>query len=323
MIALLIYFSSSVWWSTSPSLRGALSIYSRCALILAFVVALSSALWRVTDFAQWLCRALAACGGVAALVALIHFQLHPTFDDRLGGLGQLRNSVVAALSFDAAMLFAVHVVIVDSTRWRVAAGACAAMLAFAIAATGSRSGYLGGVVGVWMLLLPSRSTRRQTLAWLAWPLSGAALIGAVAFVRPELLSTLFPRGDSFRLEIWSGEWQRLFAHGPLFGLGILTRDDIAIGGVEFSHPHSLYLASALQGGLVGLLLLLGLLTCAVWHLLRNARRHVSRLGLALLATGMSAYAFDGWELIDKVSVSWLVLWVPVAVAATVPQVERS
>ena len=29
---------------------------------------------------------------------------------------------------------------------------------------------------------------------------------------------------------------------------------------------------------------------------------------------MSAYLFDGWELIDKVSLSWLLLWVPVAIA---------
>ncbi len=44
---------------------------------------------------------------------------------------------------------------------------------------------------------------------------------------------------------------------------------------------------------------------------------VARLGLALLAAGMSAYLFDGWELIDKVGLSWLLLWVPVAIAMAV------
>ncbi len=321
VVALLIYLSSSVWWSADLSARGALSIYSRCVLILAFVVALSTSLRRVKGCARWLGRALAVGGGFAALAALINLHLHPTFDGRLVGLGQLRSVVIAALAFDAALLFALHVAIGDSARWRVVAGLCVAVLLAAIAATGSRSGYLGAAVGVWILLLPNHWTPRQKYGWLAWPLMIGATIGVVALVRPEYLATLFPRGDSFRLEIWSGEWQRLLARGPLFGLGILTRDAITVDGLEFAHPHSLYLASALQGGLVGLLLLLGVLMCTAWHLLRNADQRVARLGLALLAGGMSVYAFDGWELIDKVSVSWLVLWVPVAIAVTVEMSE--
>ncbi len=60
-------------------------------------------------------------GGIAALAALIDFHLHPTWDGRLAGLGQLRNSVIAALAFDAGLMLA-HCSVALATamrRWRV------------------------------------------------------------------------------------------------------------------------------------------------------------------------------------------------------------
>jgi hypothetical protein len=128
---------------------------------------------------------------------------------------------------------------------------------------------------------------------------------------------MFPRGDSHRFEIWNQELQRLRAHGLWFGLGILVRDDVVLQGQDFAHPHSLYLASALQGGLFGLLLLVGVLLYAGVSLYRARGLQEARIGMALLATGMTAYLWDGWELIDKVSVSWLLLWLPVAIAMSV------
>jgi O-antigen ligase len=317
LIGFLVYFSSSVWWSSESTMRGAFSVYSRCVLILTFIIALSSLLTRIPDFAQWLARGVAIGAGVAAGAALIEFHLHPTWDGRLIGLGQLRNSVIAALSFGAGLLFASSIVIRDSAIWRMIGGLCAVLLALALFQTGSRAGYLGASVGVWTLLVASRrSPPRGWLPWFALPWLGAVLVaGALLAVYPESLAALFPRGDSFRFEIWSAEWQRLLAH-PVFGLGILTGDAVNVEGQTFAHPHDLYLASALQGGLVGLLLLLGLLTCAAWRLLRNLHQGVAQLGLALLAAGMSGYLFDGWELIDKVGLSWLLLWMPVAIAAS-------
>jgi O-antigen ligase len=318
VVIVLVYFSASVWWSPDVSPRGAFSIYSRCLLVLTFIVAFSTSLRRVPDFATWLARSVAICGASAALCALYDFQQHPTWDDRLIGMGQLHNSVVAALAFDAALLFALHVAAMDSVRWRIVGAACATSIAVAIAQTGSRAGYLGAMIGIWIMFIGARfPTSPRRLLWLSAPLWVGAVIGvALALLRPDVLPTLFPRGDSFRIEIWNAEWRRLLEH-PLFGRGILARDDVDIDGQRFLHPHNLYLASALQGGLLGLLLLATLLVRAAWQLLENLQVGVARLGLALLAAGMSAYLFDGWELIDKVGLSWLLLWVPVAMAAAV------
>ena len=270
LVALLIYFSSSVWWSTEHQLRSAFSVYSRCLLIVTFVVALSTSLARVPHLMQWLSRGLAVSGGVAAAAALINLRLHPTWDGRLSGLGQLDNSVVAALTFDGGMMFALSCAIADVKWWRAIAGVSVALISLAVCATGSRNGYLAATVGICILIVTNlRLASPPRLLWLAALPLVAATIGIALFVaRPEWLGTLLPRGDSFRLEIWNAEWRRLVENGPLFGLGILTPDDVALEGHTFLHPHSLYLSSALQGGLVGLLLLLGLLSCAGWRLLQ-------------------------------------------------------
>jgi O-antigen ligase len=315
LISLLVYFSSSVWWSDGYSLRGAFSVYTRCLLIVAFIAAIATSLRRFPDLTQWLSRSLAVGAGIAAAAALIAFYLNPTWDGRLAGLGQLRNSVVAGLAFGIGLVLALGVLLSSGSVWRATGAVCAVLLGIAVFATGSRNAYLSGAIGAWVLLLTSCARQSpRLLFWFAVPLVGLAAVVALLAANPAWTDALFPRGDSFRLEIWQAEWRRLVAQGPWFGLGILVRDDVVLQGRGFSHPHSLYLASALQGGLVGLLLLLAVLLYAGSILYRARRLQAARLGAALLATGVSAYLFDGWELIDKVSLSWLLIWVPVAIA---------
>ena len=319
LLALLLYFAASVGWSQAASARGAFSICSRSVLMLAFMVALSTSMDRVPQTMRWLPRALAITAAIAAAAAIVDLQLHPTWDGRLAGLGQLRSSVMAGMAFNAGLVCAVSVLLTGATAWRATGAVCAALTAAAVYATGSRSAYLGGAIGVWTLLLWARrgSGAVNALVWFAGPALCAGAVAVVLTLEAGWTEVLFPRGDSFRIEIWAAEWRRLAAQGLWFGLGVLVPDDVVLQGQAFLHPHSLYLASALQGGLVGLLLLLGVLLAAGFNLYHARRLEEARLGLALLAAGMSAYLLDGWELIDKVSVSWLVLWVPVSIAVGV------
>lgn len=318
LIGLLLYFSSSVWWSQAPSARGAFSIYSRCVLIVAFAVALATSICRIPQMARWLPRVLAIAAAIAASAALVDFRLHPTWDARLTGLGQLRNSVVAGFAFSAGLMFASSVALDGGAAWRVMGVVCAALTGAAVFATGSRAAYLSVAIGLWTLLWAWRgSSIARWTWWLAVPalIVGAAL--ATLTLCPACTDVLFPRGSSFRLAIWAAEWQRLMDNGLWFGLGVLVPDDVVLDGQLFVHPHSLYLSSALQGGLVGLLLLLAVLLFTGFNLYRARRQEAAPLGLALLTAGMSGYLFDGWELIDKVSVSWLLLWMPLGIAVGV------
>jgi O-antigen ligase len=263
----------------------------------------------------WLGRAVAVGAALAAAAALIEFRAHPTWDARLVGLGQLRNSVVAALTFSAALLIALDVALHDARAWRLGAVVAFAVIGAAIVATGSRNGYVSAAVGIWVALLAAARESRERLAMgLAAPV--AVLLAAIAFalLEPISLAAVFPRGDSFRAAIWNAEWQRFVAGNPWFGLGTLTSDRVVIDAQTFAHPHNLYLASTLQGGMVGLVTLLTVLGCTVWKLVGSVGTREARLALSLLVCGATAYLFDGWELIDKVSLSWLVIWLPVSIA---------
>ena len=312
---LLVYFSGSVWWSSEFAWRGAFTTYSRCVLIAGFVLGGATSISRSASMLNWVTRGVTIAAALAAITALFEFYTHPTWDNRLAGLGQLRNSVVAALTFAAALLIALDVALNDTQRWRVTAAVSLIAIAIALFATGSRNGYVGAGVGVWVaLLVARRPTRARIVRWLTVTLVVAAAAFAFIAIDRDVLAELFPRGDSFRMAIWNAEWQRYIDGNPWFGLGVLTSDRVVVADQTFAHPHSLYLASALQGGLVGLVLLLSVLGCAVGKLVGNVDARAARLGLSLIAAGAVAYAFDGWELIDKVSVSWLVIWLPVGLA---------
>ncbi|HET6473357.1 MAG TPA: hypothetical protein VFG38_16045, partial [Pseudomonadales bacterium] len=133
---LLVYFSASVWWSSEFVWRGAFTTYSRCVLIAGFVVGVAMSLAHSASMLNWLTRGVTIAAALAAVAALFEFQAHPTWDGRLAGLGQLRNSVVAALTFAAALLIALDVALNDTQRWRIVAAVCLVAVGAALFATG-------------------------------------------------------------------------------------------------------------------------------------------------------------------------------------------
>jgi O-antigen ligase len=140
-------------------------------------------------------------------------------------------------------------------------------------------------------------------------------LSAAIFLNDTTRELLLPRGSSFRLDIWSATWQNIIsANGLLTGRGILTNDDIVLGELILSHPHNLYLALVHQGGVVGLVLYLGVLVSAAHTLLINFEHSDAKLGIAILAIAVLAHTLDGHELVDKVSDSWFLVWMPVGLA---------
>ena len=126
-------------------------------------------------------------------------------------------------------------------------------------------------------------------------------------------SWLLPRGDSFRISIWTTTLQRV-AEQPWVGLGILTSDDVVTGNLLLQHPHNLYLAVLFQGGVVALFLYLMVLWKSLVELSKNYAESDSKLALSILAIAGFAHLLDEHELIDKVGAVWILIWLPVAVA---------
>ena len=125
---------------------------------------------------------------------------------------------------------------------------------------------------------------------------------------------MLPRGDSFRPAIWGAIYSDVISSGPWFGLGILTDNNVEFGGIEFLHPHSMYLSVLFQGGLVGMIMFLIVLAGMLRILFANYESADAKLALGILGVALPAYLLDGHELIDKVGSTWFLFWLPVAIS---------
>jgi len=191
----------------------------------------------------------------------------------------------------------------------------ALVMSVAVFLSDSRNAWLSVPVGLLAFLLAYFVRERGRIQGvLATGLTlGAALI-VIILNDEHLTGILLPRGDSFRLGIWT-EFLRQIAASPIFGLGITTNDDVLMGEHMIQHPHSMYLSVLFQGGLIGLTLYLIVLFKVVKELLAHIHTEAdAQLGLGILMLAMVAYIIDGHELIDKVGSTWFLLWLPVAIA---------
>jgi O-antigen ligase len=133
-------------------------------------------------------------------------------------------------------------------------------------------------------------------------------------VNEDTREWVLPRGDSFRVDIWSYVIDKTWDQARWFGFGILTPDHVPVGDREFAHPHNMYLAVFYQGGLVGLFLFLTLTVSTLMVLMKEYQLPSAKLALGLLTLALISYLLDGHELVDKVGETWFLYWLPVGLA---------
>jgi O-antigen ligase len=154
-------------------------------------------------------------------------------------------------------------------------------------ATLSRSGLLGLGAGLAVLALPYRRKLRSGALWL--PLAGvAALIGAFVASQWDFFETVLRSristeggGSSTHFQVYTFVPDVLSQH-PLFGLGLNNFSvyyEFVTGRTNFG-PHSFYVATIVETGIVGTLLFAGFLV----YLFRRLGR-MRELGRRLAAAG--------------------------------------
>ena len=316
LVGLIVYLPATSLWSTPWDPRGALSQASRAVLVFAFVVSIAECM-QVDWFRQRMTWVVSVVGAVAAAAAMGVFLATPPEDGRLNGLGQLDTHVAAGMVFAVAAICGLSWLL-DARSSRSGRAnvliVAVAVLVVAVALTGSRNAMACGLLGVGVVFIARRApSASHCVAWvvgLAAALSGV-LIAAYVFI-PGADTLILPRGDSLRLGIWS-YYAESIGQSPWFGLGILTDDLTEIDGLPVLHPHSLFLAVAWQGGLVGLALMFIVIGATLKTLLRRFAAAEAKLGLAIWSIGLPGYLIDGHELIDKIGWTWLLFWLPVAI----------
>ncbi len=314
--ALLIWLCVSTAWSDPFDLRKALSIWSRSLLVFFFVVAFAECQLR-GQLQRWMVVALTVVGGVVVLVAIVNFYVTDPADGRLNGLGQLDTHVIAALVYGVVLLFMLRTLFVFDS-WSIRAGALlvACLATFAVFMSDSRNAWVSVLMGVCSYLLAYKCRDwRQFLVTVAS--MGTLLLSVVVVlaVNEETRELVLPRGDSYRLAIWGETIQRILAgDGLLIGLGILTSDDVTVGGIVFPHAHNIYLSLLYKGGLVAVGLYAAVLISTFALLFTHFEREDAKLGISILVMAVFAHLLDGHELVDKVGDTWFLVWMPVGLA---------
>ncbi len=315
IVALLVWLCLSVFWSEPFVLREAISVWTRSILILAFVVAAAECQLR-GQLQRWMSTALTWVGCLAVLASLINFFVTDPADGRLNGLGQLDTHVIAALVYGTMVLFVWRAAqSTPNTLLRLAALAVALLMIWAVFLSDSRNAWVSLVIG--LAVFGVAQWCKDVRQFLTAVISVGVLGGVVLLILITSETTrglLLPRGDSFRLDIWSATFSNIASDSMVIGRGILTSDDLVIGSLTFFHPHNMYLALLHQGGIVALALFGAVIVLTLVQLLRNYDSSEAKLMLGVLALALSAYLLDGHELVDKVGDSWLLFWFPVGIA---------
>ena len=312
-LGLLIYLPISSFWSDGFSWSEFASQLARGLLIFLFVVAFAECQLRGL-LQRWLFTALVFTASVVSVACIAVFIWQPPVDGRLLGFGQLDAAVIAGIVFGFALIVALHQLLTHGYRNQPLVILATLPLILAVVLTGSRGAILASFSGAVTLLAAHFAGNTKRFIILCSILAG--VVGVAFFVvwtNADLRAAFFPRGDSFRLVIWQETLARL-TQAPWFGMGILSPDDVTRGDLVFQHPHNLFLAVAFQGGLVALLGFAWLLLGVLGVLMRNMNAADARLGLGILGLALPAYFVDGHELLDKVSDTWFLIWLPIAIA---------
>ena len=312
---LSVLIAASSFWSDTLDGRETFSQFVRAFLVITFVVAVAEG-FRVDWFRAGVTRVVALLGGGAATLAIGLFVLEPPDDGRLKGVGQLDVHVRAALVFGVSATCAVSWLMESKrTLSRVLAASLLLVLLVAVALSGSRNAWVAVPLGIAVYVGACwfEQPRALLIASAIVICVGIAILG-IALLQPELREWLLPRGDSFRIEIWTEIIRRWWDGGRWLGLGIQTTDDVVVGQYVMPHAHNLYLALLFQVGIVGLALFFWLVGLTLKTLWREYDRNEAKLALSILAIALPSYLLDGYRLVDKIGWSWMLFWLPLAVA---------
>jgi O-antigen ligase len=167
----------------------------------------------------------------------------------------------------------------------------------------------------WLLYKGGKDNHGNKLLVLLLLICAASV--ASFMVYPEFFKSFFLR-ESYRLEIW-GKILVKVRDAPCFGHGLNadtadTRTIMSDGSVML-HPHSVYLTTLYYGGIVGLLLLVALLSLAIWQGVTRVGKPQSFLLTCMVMFGALCMVTDGKTIIQHPKPFWIFFWFPIALVA--------
>lgn len=294
--------SAAEWWHEAKALPYLLVYLA----VVAWVVA------RRPDAWERLLRVTVLAAAAGTLISVVLFYRHAPWTARLFYYGPVYNPNEAAMMVGVCLLLVVFHVL-PAARRRLPWALMAVLLGGGIVLSGSRMPLAALLVTGGIGLALQRRWRR-----LAAGAAALALVVAVLATAGLGIERMLGRGDSYRLAVWQAVAERI-AQRPWLGEGALTDDSVQVparaphtGNFRVQHPHNIFLATTLYGGLPALALLLSVLLFAGQAALRLALAGRPVWLLALLFSGLCMLT-DGARLLNSPQGIWFYFWLPVAV----------
>jgi putative inorganic carbon (hco3(-)) transporter len=294
-------FAYSIWalasgfWSVSVG--GTTFLLQSLAIALVYMLCFASLLTTRRDLERVLV-ALSALSLVLGVLSILAFIRHPLFGFSLLQEGRVQGATGDPSFFAATQLIALPLVLVlaantQRTLYRNALYLVALVNLGSVLSTVSRGGVIS-LVAVMLLLMvmPARtmfrSPAQKRVALAALLVGGSIFFAHYSADLTPRLETIYSRSSdqtgSGRLAIWPAAWDA-FEERPFTGIGygafvetsidrIYATSGANITGfnVHREEVHNVYLGTAAELGLIGLVAFLGLLVSTFVSLRRTARR---------------------------------------------------
>ncbi|WP_394235005.1 O-antigen ligase family protein [Pseudomonas anguilliseptica] len=251
---------------------------------------------------------LAACVGLALACAaslyLFYVRDAQLLSSRLEGIGQVGHPILGA--------YVMALVVIWGTRfkpsgvWKSLIWGMLMLCALAFVLLGQSRGAMAALIAGFFALLLLRGGR---IVWL-----GGTGIVFVCWVGYELFAPfILARGLSYRPEIFQASLD-MFMQKPFLGLGIGTDYRVVTFNYPegFDHTHNGFTHVAVELGLPGVVLWIGLWLSALYIAWQHRFSGEGRLVFGTLIVSLAALQFDAASLWGTPRAEWFVIWLPLA-----------
>lgn len=313
-LVLIVYLCLTLLWADNAIFDDFFD-YIRCSLyILGFLSLTIDLALRYPKFFDYFSIFLSWVAGISAIVFIFRFYSSFSFPiQRLKCVGKLDTPIVIASVYGIVGLVCYFHVVQKRITHSLAYICLMAVILFSTFLTQSRGPLFALLITFLVGALMTRD--KKLLAIVICAIVG----GGVSFFYVQGINDMFarPQGFSIRLEIWQQTLARI-KEAVLFGEGISSSSEntfIISDGTQWSHPHSLYLATTLYGGSIGLLLLLVLQAMALWESFLHFLKENDFTYMAVLLFAFMCVIVDYHRIICRPRAIWLIWWLPLALVA--------
>jgi O-antigen ligase len=306
-VALLgIYLLLTPIWGEKGSLHEYAQVCAHFLALICFLCITAELALNEQRFAGWVFTSMAWVS-VLGLIIYMFIQHYPLIYPpiRLGGIGDIYNPIIVGSTYGMLLIVLYYHVIPQKRLWMNIVYVFLSVIIFAaIILTQSRGPLLALLLSFGIGSLLTRDLKMIAVIFCIMVVSTILIINKDKLVYDLIIE----RGMSYRDEIFMCSLRKILER-PLLGFGIFSEFKCPIStGENIEHPHNLYLATWLYGGLVGLILMISVHIRALYLSLKKFLSDKNPFFFVWVIYSGICIATDYDKVLDRPYAIYLFLW---------------